>query len=109
MELSLARKMFGFTHLTILFSSLVILTSGHPSQHRLYNDLMTDYNPLFIPMLNNSDVQVVMMEANLHKIIEVDEDKGVLTTLIWLDMSWDDDYLRFIDFGNFLVIKISFV
>ena len=91
--------MFVFTHLTILSSAVVLLTSGHPAQHRLYKDLLTDYNPLFIPMLNNSDVQVVIMEANLHKIIDVDKDKGVLTTLIWLDMSWDDDYLRLNYYG----------
>ena len=67
---------------------------SHPDQHRLYNDLMSSYNPLFIPMLNTSDVQRVVMDARLHKIIDVDESEGVLTTLIWLDLSWDDDYLR---------------
>ena len=34
------------------------------------------------------------MEANLHNIMDVDEKAGILTTLIWLDMSWDDDYLQ---------------
>eukprot|EP00091_Calanus_sinicus_P011639 TRINITY_DN2625_c0_g1_i2.p1 TRINITY_DN2625_c0_g1~~TRINITY_DN2625_c0_g1_i2.p1 ORF type:complete len:192 (-),score=48.47 TRINITY_DN2625_c0_g1_i2:109-684(-) len=28
------------------------------------------------------------------KIIDFDMDKGILTTLIWLDMSWEDDYLK---------------
>ena len=26
--------------------------------------------------------------------MDVDQEKGVLTTLLWLDLSWDDDYLR---------------
>ena len=79
--------------LTVLFVCCYQVWS-HPDQHRLYNDLMSSYNPLFIPMLNNSDVQRVVMDARLHKIIDVDEAEGVLTTLIWLDLSWDDDYLR---------------
>ena len=27
-------------------------------------------------------------------MMDVDQEKGVLTTLLWLDLSWDDDYLR---------------
>ena len=27
-------------------------------------------------------------------MIEVNEKQGTLTTLVWLDLSWDDDYLR---------------
>ena len=28
--------------------------------------------------------------------MDVDQEKGVLTTLLWLDLSWDDDYLRWV-------------
>ena len=31
-----------------------------------------------------------------HQIMDVDQEKGVLTTLLWLDLSWDDDYLRWV-------------
>jgi len=34
------------------------------------------------------------MEATLQKIMDVNMDKGVLTTMIWLDMQWEDDYLK---------------
>ena len=59
-----------------------------PAQHRLYEELLDDYNPLFIPITNLSSHQVqrVHIEANLQKIIDVDTEKGVLTCLIWLDM-----------------------
>ena len=30
------------------------------------------------------------------QIMDVDQEKGVLTTLLWLDLSWDDDYLRWV-------------
>merc|ERR1711976_779277 len=74
---------------------------SHPDQHRLYNDLMSSYNPLFIPMLNTSDVQRVVMDARLHKIIDVDESEGVLTTLIWLELRpssiWTPDIFLFND------------
>merc|ERR1711874_813 len=53
-----------------------------------------DYNPLFIPVKNESVHQEVFLEATLQKIIDFDMDKGIFTTLIWLDMSWEDDYLK---------------
>ena len=36
------------------------------------------------------------MEANLHKIIDVNTEAGELKTLIWLDMTWDDDFLKWV-------------
>ena len=79
--------------MTILSVTLSGVTCD-PDQLRLYDDLLTGYNPLFIPMTNTSDTQRVVMETNLRKIIDVNPEKGVLTSLIWLDLSWDDDYLR---------------
>merc|ERR1712038_483210 len=73
---------------------MAALATAHPAQHKLHQELLTSYNPLFIPMLNTSDVQRVIMKASLRKIMDVDQEKGVLTTLLWLDLSWDDDYLR---------------
>ena len=36
----------------------------------------------------------ILPQAGLRKVIEVNEKQGTLTTLVWLDLSWDDDYLR---------------
>merc|ERR1711931_476097 len=49
----------------------------------------------FIPVKNESvHHQEVFLEATLQKIIDFDMEKGIFTTLIWLDMSWEDDYLK---------------
>ena len=34
-------------------------------------ELLTSYNPLFIPMLNTSDVQRVIMKASLRKGLSI--------------------------------------
>lgn len=79
-----------------LFFLVLGLCDCHADQLRLFDDLFKGglVNPLFIPVTNSSVVQRVIMEANLHNIMDVDEKAGILTTLIWLDMSWDDDYLQ---------------
>ena len=46
------------------------------------------FNPYYVDLNNN------LPQAGLRKVIDVDEKQGSLTTLLWLDLSWDDDYLR---------------
>merc|ERR1712106_913879 len=77
---------------------LLPLSSATPfpaHQQALLTSLFSpDYNPLFIPVKNASVHQEVFVEATLQKIIDFDMDKGIFTTLIWLDLSWEDDYLK---------------
>merc|ERR550539_444259 len=86
--------------LLIIFLSLHSPSWAQSAQHRLYQDLLQGYNPLFIPILTTNttnttqQVQRVFIEANLQKIIDVEPRKGVLTSLIWLDLAWEDDYLK---------------
>ena len=82
-----------FNVFSVLITIFVNLSNCHPSQLKLYDELLKGYNPLVIPMVNNSDVQRILMKAGLRKVIEVNEKQGTLTTLLWLDLSWDDDYL----------------
>jgi len=92
--------------LLLLLLPLAASTQTHFPGHQrnLLKTLFTEeYNPLFIPVRNASvQVQEVLMEAKLEKIIDFDTEKGILTTLIWLDMSWEDDYLKWdpADFGG---------
>eukprot|EP00092_Neocalanus_flemingeri_P089932 GFUD01113885.1.p1 GENE.GFUD01113885.1~~GFUD01113885.1.p1 ORF type:complete len:241 (-),score=65.47 GFUD01113885.1:93-815(-) len=87
-------------HYLLLFflSYLCSLSSSIPfpaHQQNLLTSLFgPDYNPLFIPVKNESVSQEVFLEATLQKIIDVDLDKGIFTTLVWLDMHWEDDYLK---------------
>ena len=86
--------------LQIFFSFICLAWSqSHADRARLYRDLFHGYHPLFIPVTNTSVVQRVIMEANLHKIIDVNTEAGELKTLIWLDMTWDDDFLKWVKTG----------
>ncbi|XP_035538311.1 neuronal acetylcholine receptor subunit alpha-7-like [Morone saxatilis] len=64
-----------------------------PNQRRLYKDLMTDYNPLERPVVNDSQTLTVHFGLTLNQIMDVDEKNQVLTTNIWLQLYWDDNYL----------------
>merc|ERR1711874_626148 len=83
-----------------IFLSLLSQTRAQSAQHSLYRVLLENYNPLFIPIVSSNNtniteqVQRVYIEANLQKIIDVEPRKGVLTSLIWLDLAWEDDYLK---------------
>ena len=68
--------------LLIIFFSLLSQGRAQSAQHRLYQDLLQGYNPLFIPIVpttnannNTQQVQRVFIEANLQKIIDVEPRK----------------------------------
>jgi len=86
------------TGVYLLLFALISLSSATPfpsHQQKLLTTLFSpDYNPLFIPVKNASVHQEVFLEATLQKIIDFDMDKGVFTSLVWLDMHWEDDYLK---------------
>ncbi|KAM6950845.1 neuronal acetylcholine receptor subunit alpha-7a [Lycodopsis pacificus] len=65
-----------------------------PEQSRLYKDLMAGYNPLVRPVSNDSQSLTVKLGLTLMQIMDVDEKNQVLTTNIWLQLFWDDSYLR---------------
>ena len=44
----------------------------------------------------NVKIQILTAFMANPQIMDVDQEKGVLTTLLWLDLSWDDDYLRWV-------------
>ncbi|KAG7468278.1 hypothetical protein MATL_G00141330 [Megalops atlanticus] len=63
-------------------------------QRRLYRDLMRNYNPLERPVFNDSQSLTVHFSLSLMQIMDVDEKNQVLTTNIWLQLSWNDYYLQ---------------
>merc|ERR1711990_18752 len=85
-----------------LLSALLLLpllvTSATGAQRAAENQLMTsllaNYNSMFIPVLNSSVPIVVNMETMLKKIVEYDYERGILTSLVWLDFQWMDEYLK---------------
>jgi len=68
--------------------------ASRESEERLLHDVLSSYNPLFIPKFNKSHPIEVTMETMLKKIVEYDYEKGILTSLVWLDFNWFDEYLK---------------
>ncbi|XP_072593145.1 neuronal acetylcholine receptor subunit alpha-7 isoform X6 [Vulpes vulpes] len=63
-------------------------------QRKLYRELVKNYNPLERPVANDSQPLTVYFSLSLLQIMDVDEKNQVLTTNIWLQMSWTDHYLQ---------------
>ncbi|KAG9331206.1 hypothetical protein JZ751_019749 [Albula glossodonta] len=80
-------------HLVWITSWLDVSQQGAP-QHRLYSDLMKNYNPQERPVVNDSENLTVHFSIHLIQILDVDEKNQVLTTNIWLNMHWIDQYLQ---------------
>jgi len=80
--------------LLFLVPATLASSRARQAENQLVMDLLAGYNPLFIPKHNKSQPIEVRMETMLKKIVEYDFDKGILTSLVWLDFHWFDEYLR---------------
>ncbi|KAK6327267.1 hypothetical protein J4Q44_G00029120 [Coregonus suidteri] len=76
------------------FSALVQVSFQGPHQRTLLKNLLKDYNRMERPVGNDSHSLTVFFSINLMQIMDVDEKNQVLTTNIWLRMSWFDHYLQ---------------
>uniref|UniRef100_A0A8C7UIH0 Neuronal acetylcholine receptor subunit alpha-7 n=1 Tax=Oncorhynchus mykiss TaxID=8022 RepID=A0A8C7UIH0_ONCMY len=65
-----------------------------PHQRTLLKNLLKDYNRMERPVGNDSHSLTVFFTISLMQIMDVDEKNQVLTTNIWLRMSWFDHYLQ---------------
>ncbi|XP_077569223.1 neuronal acetylcholine receptor subunit alpha-7-like [Stigmatopora nigra] len=61
---------------------------------RLFENLLRRYNKLERPVLDDSQILNVGVGIHLRMIMDVDEKKQVLTTNIWLQLSWQDQHLQ---------------
>ncbi|XP_007459955.1 PREDICTED: neuronal acetylcholine receptor subunit alpha-7-like [Lipotes vexillifer] len=78
----------------VLAASLLHVSLQGEFQRKLYKDLVKNYNPLERPVANDSQPLTVYFSLSLLQIMDVDEKNQVLTTNIWLQMSWMDHYLQ---------------
>lgn len=58
-------------------------------QRRLYHNLLKDHYSLERPVSNDSETLTVKFGITLLQIMDVDEKKQVMTTNVWLQMTWD--------------------
>lgn len=101
-----------FVHFSIFF---VHLTAGgrHESPYgmvmqSLIENLMGEYLKEVRPVENPMEVLNVSFAANLIQLLDVDEKNQILTTNVWLEMTWVDAHLRWNpeEFGGIKVLHI---
>lgn len=73
---------------------ILILAIGfslaNPDAKRLYDDLLSNYNRLIRPVLNNTDTIVVKLGLRLSQLIDLNLKDQILTTNVWLEHEWQD-------------------
>ena len=63
------------------------------SRNNIYFDLIAKFNLFKTCMDQESQPVEVTLGLTLQSILDVDMDKGILTSLAWLNMEWDDPSL----------------
>ncbi|XP_062291888.1 cholinergic receptor, nicotinic, alpha 11 [Scomber scombrus] len=76
------------------FSALIHVSLQGPHQRNLLKNLLKDYNRMERPVGNDSHPLTVVFSLSLIQIMDVDEKNQVLTSNMWLRMSWFDHYLQ---------------
>jgi hypothetical protein len=105
------RKMLAYTFLQLLvaFSHFVAKSKSNPpdnlAEEKLMKHLLKDYNPLTRP----SKLVAVGCVANLREIIEIDEQKQIMSSGFLLEHGWPDDRLRWNknEYNNLQTLVIS--
>ncbi|CAB1441212.1 unnamed protein product [Pleuronectes platessa] len=87
-------ELLHFALVVAVAACTVKVSHQGPNQRRLIKELLTSYNRLERPVLNDSHTLTVSLGLSLMQIIDVDEKNQVLTTNIWLQLCWDDNYLQ---------------
>ncbi|XP_055389268.1 acetylcholine receptor subunit beta-like 2 [Condylostylus longicornis] len=67
---------------------------ANPYSKRLYDDLLSNYNRLIRPVVNNSETLTVYLGLKLSQLIEVNLKNQVMTTNLWVKQKWFDYKLR---------------
>ncbi|CAF1078041.1 unnamed protein product [Adineta steineri] len=94
-------------------SSLLIggrrqITANMPDEQRLFYTLMNGYEKATRPTKKASDAVVVKLGITLTQIMDIDERNQIMTTNIWLDQEWNDEFLKWTpsEFGGLKKIRI---
>ncbi|XP_035477349.2 cholinergic receptor, nicotinic, alpha 11 isoform X3 [Scophthalmus maximus] len=94
LPLSITRMWHSVALLLSGFSALIHVSLQGPHQRNLLKNLLKDYNRMERPVANDSHPLTVHFSLSLIQVMDVDEKNQVLTTNIWLRMSWFDHYLK---------------
>ncbi|KAK0181639.1 hypothetical protein PV327_003909 [Microctonus hyperodae] len=67
---------------------------ANPDTKRLYDDLLSNYNRLIRPVVNNSETLTVLLGLKLSQLIEMNLKNQVMTTNVWVEQKWFDYKLQ---------------
>ncbi|XP_023289222.1 acetylcholine receptor subunit beta-like 2 isoform X2 [Orussus abietinus] len=67
---------------------------ANPDSKRLYDDLLSNYNRLIRPVINNTETLTVRLGLKLSQLIEMNLKNQVMTTNVWVEQKWFDYKLR---------------
>ncbi|KAF0765048.1 acetylcholine receptor subunit alpha-like isoform X2, partial [Aphis craccivora] len=62
----------------------------NPDAKRLYDDLLSNYNKLVRPVLNNTDPLTVRIKLKLSQLIDINLKNQIMTTNLWVEQYWYD-------------------
>ena len=68
----------------IFFRSALKIPEANPDAKRLYDDLLSNYNRLIRPVVNNTETLTVWLGLKLSQLIEVNLKNQVMTTNLWV-------------------------
>lgn len=75
----------SLTMLLLLFCSKALKQpEANPDAKRLYDDLLSNYNRLIRPVVNNTETLTVWLGIKLSQLIEVNLKNQVMTTNLWV-------------------------
>ncbi|KAG8041809.1 hypothetical protein G9C98_007113 [Cotesia typhae] len=67
---------------------------ANPDAKRLYDDLLSNYNRLIRPVVNNTETLTVWLGLKLSQLIEMNLKNQVMTTNVWVEQKWFDYKLQ---------------
>ncbi|KYN33917.1 Acetylcholine receptor subunit beta-like 2 [Trachymyrmex septentrionalis] len=67
---------------------------ANPDTKRLYDDLLSNYNRLIRPVVNNTETLTVWLGLKLSQLIEMNLKNQVMTTNVWVEQKWFDYKLQ---------------
>jgi len=82
-------------HLLLIISILITTVYSSPESD-LKKILLKNYDKTSRPVLNESDSVTVTVGLTLQSILEVDIEKGTLTTIAWFNLNWNDPQLMWL-------------
>ncbi|XP_078053342.1 nicotinic acetylcholine receptor beta2 [Augochlora pura] len=82
-------------YISIVYGAAGMKTfEANPDTKRLYDDLLSNYNRLIRPVINNTETLTVWLGLKLSQLIEMNLKNQVMTTNVWVEQKWFDYKLQ---------------